>query len=56
MNHVIKSHKNTEFQEIFKMESPLTMEKSKAQTHQTNGKQMSYSEIGTGINLCRKWL
>ena len=29
--------------------------KPKAQTHQTHGKQLSYSWLATGIFLCRKW-
>ena len=37
------NHKNTE-RGKFKTESPnIQMAKSKAQTHQTNGKQLSYS-------------
>ena len=31
------------------------MAKSKAQTHQMNGKQLSNSCLGTGIILFRKW-
>ena len=31
------------------------MAKSNDKTHQTNGQQLSYSWLGTGIFKCRKW-
>ena len=32
------------------------MAKSKAQTHQINGEQLSYSWLGTDNFLCKKWI
>ena len=42
------NHKNTELWK-FKTESSNLMANSKAQTHQSNGEQLSYSWLGTGI-------
>ena len=42
-------------QENSKRKVPHQTEKSNDKTHQTNGQQLSYSGLGTGIFKCRKW-
>ena len=40
-------------EENSKSKVPNQMAKSKAKTHQTNGQQLSYSWLGTGVFICR---
>ena len=41
-------------EENLKRKVRYQMQKSKAQTHQTNGQQLSHSRLGTVIFLCRQ--